>query len=481
MAQQKPTQPQFGSVSPEELARLDAQYAGAGTPEAAPTAPQKPGTIMDFIRQLVAQGNALPAPLQTALSGAIGAGDFLTNPENRSALAAIPGGLAGGAAGGALVGGPVGALGGAMLGAGTAAFGASKFGEGKSTGEAMKEGAAEAMFEPLGALTGLLGKPMAHMANRFTNTALSPGKDILDKLVDPSTGQKFGNYEDAFKHFGDRALTIQPEGTPGSAAYVKGLQQSNAKDQDLLQWMLNWDPSVRVPEQDLIPAGTWDRLVKDLTQRGTSVDASASLDKAEDIGQSILSRSHVTPSALSPQRMNMPVATAPARQSEWTLPQLDQLQKGLQDDLHKFYDRKASAGMSGQKIPADDELEARVMEILRGNVSGAVKNNTPTFPDLPTAGELQGRISERIPYTKAAVDATYELDGSPFRVRLANSSGTPKAQVFHYFGKKGQSALARPLKKGAEMVPTASHVSPSVARILAAIMSTHGGQKNEPQ
>lgn len=460
---------QFSTVSPEELRALEAQ-AQTPTPPAS-----KPATIMDFVREIIKNDRALPPGLQGILKGIVGGSDFITNPENRSTLAAIPGGLVGGAIGGATVGGPVGAVGGAMIGAGTAAFGASKYGEGKSTGEAIKEGAAEAMFEPVGGGVRALATPFKSLSRRFTNAALTPGKDVLDKLIDPATGQKFGNYEDAARHFGERALTIQPTGTPARASYAKGLQESNSRDQDLLQWLLNWDPQIRVPDADLTPVGTWNRLARDLTERGTVTDPSRALGQADDIANSILSRTRTIPGAASAST-NMPMALPPTRQTEWSLPQLDQLQKGLQDDLRKFYDRKASAGIMGQKVPADDELEARVMEILRGNASDAIKANAPQFPDVPTVADLQSRISERIPYTQAAVDATYDVaGGSPPRARMAGSqSGLPKVTWFSYASKKAGGKAARPFKALGDAAPVASHAAPGLTRLLAALMSTHG-------
>jgi hypothetical protein len=346
---------------------------------------------------------------------------------------------------------------------------------GDSAGDSVIEGAKQA------GLQGLLDVPMAafqrplkSLSRAVTGGALRPDMATLDQVRNPATNKQFDTYEEAARHFTDRALSIQPTGTPSSSKYAKGLIRAGETDQAAKQARYALDPQIRVPDAEVTPVGLFDRFAEDAANRGLKPTPDV-LAKAEQLVDRVLSRSKVIPGAAS-VTANMPIATPPGRPAEWTLPQLDQLQKGIQDELQDYYKAKAAATMLGTALP--DKADAEVLEVLRDQVSRLTSQYAPQIAGQPTVAELNKRIAERIPYEQLANEATMPVWGaSAPRLRVATGSTAGgrlplRVQAFDYLGRK-TAAAARPLDSLSKTLPAMGQKSPQLLRLMQALQGNN--------
>lgn len=345
---------------------------------------------------------------------------------------------------------------------------------GDSAGDAVGRGVGEAVLQGVPDVAiGALRNPLRSLSRGITNASLRPSTQILDQLIDPATGKQFGDRELAARHFGERALDIQPTGTPGRSTYRAGLTAQSDGAQDELQALYRHDPQIRVPDADITPPGIWDRMAKEMTERG-SAPVPEALAKANDIADTTLARSQVIPGAAH-GAANLPIATPPQRPAEWSLPEMDKLQKGLQADTKKLYDQQQAAQMFGAPLP--DNLELEVKQVLRDQLSKLTSSHAPVLPGQRTAPELKAAIRELIPYEQAAIQATTPTWGQSVpnaRVSTGGAGPIPlRFQLYEYLGGKSAKA-ARPARVLSNAAPAAGAQTPQLLRLLS-LLSQQGG------
>lgn len=241
MAQQKMIRAKMPDGSIQEFESVDAAKAAAvamtsPVPSHERPAPGAPSLsdLSALFKQVVTGGPLveglarMPGPLGTVMQGANAARRELTNPENISSGAAIPGAIAGAKVGAMTspVTGPAGPIVGGIIGAGTSAFLGSKYGEGKSTGEAMKEGAAEGLVESLGfgagKALGAAKKPLQKLGRSLGYSALDPSPASLAQFHEAVRPDQRFIPEEATRLVKDMMFDMS-EGAPGSLRYAKGL------------------------------------------------------------------------------------------------------------------------------------------------------------------------------------------------------------------------------------------------------------------
>lgn len=479
---QKPLRAKMPDGSIQTFPTLEeAKAAAAAMLAAQDTAPATPATIPEpptgniLQRGLSAVSSAIrnapdvlavpsmPLPLQSFVRGqAADVVDALAHPiDNAPTLgamalsAAVPALAPARPVLGRVLGAVAGGAGGALL-------------RGDETVPALTRGAIEGAAEGVAAGIGRIPAAAGSLSRHATLRALSPSDDIINAVRNPATGRTFPIPGQAEARFGERALELG-QGTPSSVKFAQSLIDDNAADRATKQALLKADPNVVVDVAELTPVGLFDDIVAQWTQRKSGKEAKAAEKSLMTVIGDHLQRASPVAGALR-ANTNLPVVGAPKAKTTWTLPELDEMLKGIdkQLELQNAFRDAARATSGGKPIP--DTAEEEILKRWRRHLSDLLESKTPGL------AEVNARISERIPYERAAREAT-RTGGEIPNVRLAASGiATPPKVSFYEYGKKRTfGAVARPARAIANRTLPSPPVVTQTGRALLLPSHERGG------